>query len=51
MKSIARRIVELDVPKVSIQNVNVMHKRLRFHGYKTQQRHEIKVTGADIETY
>jgi hypothetical protein len=41
-KSIARRSLELGVPKTKIQNV--LHNRLRLHAYKIQRRHEIKVT-------
>lgn len=41
-KSIARRSVELQIPKTTIQNV--LHKRLRLHAYKIQIRQQIKPT-------
>jgi hypothetical protein len=41
-KSIARRSLDLGVPKNTIQNV--LQERLRLHAYKIQLRHEIKVT-------
>jgi hypothetical protein len=39
-KSIARRSLELGIPKTTIQNM--LHKRLRLLAYKIQLRHEIK---------
>jgi hypothetical protein len=39
-KLIARRNLELGIPKTTIQNV--LHKSLRLHAYKIQLRHEIK---------
>lgn len=41
-KSIARRSLQLGIPKTTIQNV--LHKRLRLHAYKIQLKHEIKPT-------
>lgn len=39
-KSIARRSLELGIPKTTIQNV--IYKRLRLHTYKIQLRHQNK---------
>lgn len=41
-KSIARRSLELQIPKTTIQNI--LHKRLRLHAYKIQLRQQIKLT-------
>jgi hypothetical protein len=39
-KSTARRNLELDIPKTTIQNV--IHKRLRLHDQNIHLTHEIK---------
>lgn len=41
-KSIARRSLQLNIPKTTIQNV--LHKRLRLHAYKIQIHQQIKPT-------